>query len=366
MAGSLYIHIPFCPSKCSYCDFLSIDYDEGMARRYVEALKKEVRLLGGNSFQSVYVGGGTPTVLSAGLLEEVFGVVFEHNAVSPGAEITVEANPETIDRAKSASLRALGINRISLGVQSFSDAELKSLGRRHTARQAVKAIESLGVENFSLDLMYGIPGQTLRSWEKTVRQALVLGPKHISAYELTPEPGTPFFESLAGGAAALPPENRVVRMFEGALEAFETEGFIHYEVSNYAMPGFECRHNMNYWLRGEYLGLGAGAHSFTGGRRIRNTGYVFKYIEMLSKGELPVEESVQVSAEDEIKEIIFLGLRMTRGINIRKIGFLKDAAREFIDGGFMQSDNEYLRLTKRGLMVSNSVITGIFDKLGLD
>ncbi len=364
--GSLYIHIPFCLTRCTYCDFLSIPFNEGLARKYVEALKREIRLRGGRTLKTLYVGGGTPTVLGTDALWEIFRTVHEYFELSPGAEITVEANPGTMDTEKPKALLGFGVNRLSIGVQSFDDAELRLLGRCHTAMEALRAVESPCFQNFSVDLIYGIPGQSMESWRRTVELALRAKPTHISSYELTAEQGTRFYDDLMRGAVEIPPEPLIVEMFEHGVDAFARAGLGHYEISNFARRGFECRHNLNYWKRGEYIGLGAGAHSFEDGRRFRNTGYVFKYIEMLSKGVLPVEESKAVTAEEEIKELIFLGLRMTRGINIKKMGFLAEAAEELVDEGLMKIEDNRLKLTRKGLLLSNAVVVRLFEKLGLE
>lgn len=365
MAG-LYIHVPFCLTKCSYCDFLSIAFDKTVAKRYLEALKREIRLRGGRKIDTLYIGGGTPTVLSIDSIEEIFKTVSDYFEIARDAEITIEANPGTLDAQRTKALANLGINRLSIGVQSFNDKELRFLGRCHTAEEALKAIKSPGFENFSVDLIYGIPGQSMRSWQNTVKRALSSGPAHISAYELTAEPGTPFYEDITSGKVETPPEALVVEMFEHGLEAFEKKGLLHYEISNYARPGLECRHNLNYWKRGEYVGLGAGAHSFEEGRRARNTGYVFKYIENLSKGMLALEEVSEVSAEDEIKEIIFLGLRMTRGLDASKMRFVVEAAGDLIDDGLMSIESGRLKLTRKGLLLANAVAVSLFERLGLE
>jgi oxygen-independent coproporphyrinogen-3 oxidase len=365
MACGLYIHIPFCLSKCSYCDFLSINFDEAVAKRYVEALKREIRLRGGRRLDTIYVGGGTPTVLRPEAIEDIFRTISDYFEFSRDVEVTIEANPGTLTPEKTRALASLGVNRLSVGVQSFNDEELRLLGRCHTAREAMKAIESPGFENFSVDLIYGIPGQDMRSWRETVKRALGAGPTHISSYELTAEAGTPFFESITSGEMEAPPESLVVEMFEYGIDAFAKRGLAHYEISNFARPGMECRHNLNYWKRVEYLGVGAGAHSFEGGRRSRNTGYVFNYIESLSKGSLPVEEATDVSADDEIKEIIFLGLRMTRGINVKKMRFIADAAKDLIEDGLLCIEGGRLKLTRKGLLLANAVAVDLFEKLGL-
>jgi len=365
MAGGLYIHIPFCVSKCHYCDFLSVTFDSAVAKKYVEALKHEIRLRGGRRVSSLYLGGGTPTVLPLYEIEEILKTVRDYFEFSRNAELTIEANPGTLDSGKARDLASMGINRLSIGVQSLDDEELRLLGRCHTAEEAMNAIESPGIDNFSVDLIYGIPGQDMQSWRRTVERAIGAGPAHISSYELTAESGTPFFESLTSGKLEAPPESLVVEMFEHGVDAFAKAGLAHYEISNFARPGLECRHNINYWKRGEYTGLGAGAHSFEGGVRSRNTGYVFKYIESLTNGVLPVEDSAEVTPDDEIKEIIFLGLRMTQGINVEKMRFIADASEELIADGLLVIEEGRLKLTRRGLLLANAVAVDLFEILGL-
>jgi oxygen-independent coproporphyrinogen-3 oxidase len=367
MARCLYIHIPFCARKCLYCDFLSVPFDRPLSERYVAALAEEIRLRAeeGEPLETLYIGGGTPTVLEAGQLARVFEALRESFDFQPGAEVTVEANPGTVDAGKVDSLLSLGVNRISLGVQSFSDRELRALGRTHTASDAEKALGLLRGRNFSVDLIYGIPGQDLKTWGESVSRAMEAGPAHVSAYELTPERGTPLYAALESKEVSLPSEDAAVEMFLLARERLEAAGYGHYEISNYALTGRQCRHNLNYWRRGRYLGLGAGAHSFDGKRRTKNTGDLAAYIDALSRGRPPVEETAVLGAEDALKELVFLGLRETRGIRAEGPAgaLLAGAASELMEEGLMESEGGRLRLTLKGMLLSNSVFVRLFERI---
>lgn len=373
MAGCLYIHVPFCQRKCAYCDFLSVPFEEGLARGYKDALVKETYLRAGGSLETVYMGGGTPTVLPDEALEEIFSALRECFDFGPGMEITLEANPGTLSSRKAAILSALGANRLSLGVQSFNDGELRTLGRVHIAREAERAAmeaREAGFDNLSMDLIYGIPGQSVLTWKETLRRAVSLGPRHISAYELTLEPGTPIFHRLQRGELRQPGEEESLEMARLAEEALSDAGFVRYEISNYALPGFECRHNINYWHRGEYMGLGPGAHSFTAERRERNTGNIARYVSELGAGRLPVEESAGVSRGEAIEEALFLGLRLTRGIDALMFGEawgidLSQASAGLIEEGLVEIEAGRIRLTKRGLLLFNPVLVRLMEGLCL-
>lgn len=375
MIHSIYIHIPFCIRKCIYCDFLSVRYDDNIAGEYITSLINEFSLrkeLAGE-IRTIYIGGGTPTTLSAHELTRLIQGLRTSFTVSPDAEITIEANPGTIDKEKVAVLADAGVNRFSLGIQSFIDRELQLLGRVHNSDDAVRAIEIMrysGVRNLSIDLIYGIPGQTMREWSYALSKTLDLSPEHISAYELTPEEGTPLFDSIKDGSLQKPDEDIILRMYYHAIDALTASGYKHYEISNFARPGFECRHNLNYWDRGQYIGLGAGAHSFIGDRRSKNTSDINRYINELKTGKLSIEDETEISCEDAIKEFIFLGIRKTGGLNIK--GFrddlgidLLDISDKLIHDGMLISDGNYLRLTQKGIVVSNTVIIQMFEALEL-
>ena len=371
----LYIHIPFCIKKCLYCDFLSVTYNESLAKAYTDALCKELILKKGDAgeLKTVYIGGGTPTILPEECFGQLFKCLKENFKFSDSPEITVEANPGTIDKSKIDAMLSLGVNRLSIGVQSFNDAELETLGRIHTSNEAVKAIGTVknsGIKNFSIDLMYGIPGQTMKTWEETLSKAVESSPTHISSYELTPEKNTPLYGLIEGGKINMPDEELILEMYGYAIDYLASKGYEHYEISNFALHGFRCIHNLNYWDRGEYIAAGAGAHSFIKGFRSKNTDDIRRYIKDLNKGILPETESTEIKRGDAIKEFIFLGLRKTEGISLAKakeLGLdMPGVCKELIEEGYLEIKSGYLRLTRKGLVVSNSVIVRLFEGLGLD
>lgn len=374
MVESLYIHIPFCLKKCVYCDFISIPFDKALSKRYVDALIKEMSLAGGRAnrfrLKTVFIGGGTPTALRSGEIERFLAALGENFRLRPDCEFTAEANPATLDGEKLDVLIEGGVNRISIGAQSFEKDELKLLGRAHRPEDitdAVRLARRAGFENIGLDLIYGIPGQTMEAWRRNLKRALELGPTHISAYELTVEPRTGLMDLVKSGALSMPPDDEVLLMCRTAREVLEEAGLVRYEVSNYALPGSECRHNLNYWRRGEYLGLGAAAHSFSGvpPRRWRNTDSVPDYICRLESNALPVAGTETLSAEDEKRELVLLGLRTKDGVSISKakrMGFqIEPAAGELIGEGLLRIEADRLFATGRGLELLNSVIFRLLE-----
>lgn len=375
MPEFLYIHIPFCIKKCLYCDFLSVPYNESLAKAYTDALCKELILKKGfaGELKTVYIGGGTPSILPEECFRELFNCLKDNFKFSDSPEITVEANPGTVDKSKIGAMLSLGVNRLSIGVQSFNDAELKTLGRIHTSDEALKAIETIknsGINNFSVDLIYGIPGQTLDSWKKTLSKAAGLSPAHISSYELTPEKDTPLYGLIQSGGIKMPDEDLVLSMYDYAIDYLASKGYEHYEISNFALHGFRCLHNLNYWEREEYISAGAGAHSFIKGFRSKNTDAIIKYIEDLHKGKIPEAESVEIKRDDAIKEFIFLGLRKTEGISLAKaeeFGLnLPGVCRELIEDAYLEINGDNLKLSRKGLVIANAIIISLFERLGLD
>lgn len=375
MPESLYIHIPFCIKKCLYCDFLSVTYNELLAKAYTDALCKELVLKKdfAGELKTIYIGGGTPTILPEECFGQLFKCLKENFKFSDSPEITVEANPGTVDKSKIDTMVSLGVNRISIGVQSFNDNELKTLGRIHTSDEALRAIElvkNAGIKNFSIDLIYGIPGQTLDSWKKTVSKAVELSPAHISSYELTLEKDTPLYGLIEKDNIKMPAEELVLDMYNYAIDYLASKGYEHYEISNFALPRFKCLHNLNYWDRGEYIGAGAGAHSFIRGFRSKNTDDIRRYIKDLNKGIIPDAESTEIKRDDAIKEFIFLNLRKTEGISLAKakeLGLdLPGVCLELTEEGYLEIKGDYLRLSRQGLAISNSVIVRLFEVLGLD
>ena len=379
MAAFLYIHIPYCIRKCLYCDFLSLPFNEQVVRRYVKSLCRELEIKSAiaGRLKTIFIGGGTPTLLPEDCFKQLFSCLRQNFALSPEIEISVEANPGIVNASKIESLLSLGINRISIGIQSFHNNELKTLGRVHTADEAVEAlrlIKSSGFENFSVDLMYGIPGQTIKTWEETISKAVELSPSHISSYELTPEEGTPLWRLIKDNAVRMPEEGLVLDMYDHAIDFLQSCGFEQYEISNFALPGYRCLHNLNYWNRGEYIGTGAGAHSFIQGVRSQNTGDIKTYIDSLSNDIIPEDilpetGASKISAEEALKEFIFLGLRKTEGLRLAQAikirpDFIKACA-ELLDGSYLVISDNHLRLTRKGLPVSNMVIVRLFERLGL-
>jgi oxygen-independent coproporphyrinogen-3 oxidase len=374
MPEFLYIHIPYCVKKCVYCDFLSLPFDELTARRYVDSLCRElkIRKAAAGTLKTIFIGGGTPTLLPEDCFRQVFRCLRENFAFSPDIEISVEANPGTVSAPKIGNLLTLGVNRISIGIQSFHDNELKTLGRIHTSDEALEAVrlmQTAGLTNLSVDLMYGIPGQTIDSWRETLEKAAGLSPQHISSYELTPEKDTPLSLLIKKNALIMPEEGLILDMYDLAIDFLQDRGYDHYEISNFALPGFRCRHNLNYWERGEYIGTGAGAHSFIQGIRSSNTRDINTYIESLTDDIIPEAEAVEISADEAIREFIFLGLRKTEGVDLPQAKTLMpnilDACSGLIEGGYLAITNNRLRLTRKGLPLSNMVIVQLFERLGL-
>jgi len=374
MPDYLYMHIPFCVRKCVYCDFLSVPYNDRLAHSYIDALCKELYKKKDSSgiLKSVFIGGGTPSLLSESAFRTLFRCLRNNFVLSPEIEITVEMNPGTMDEDDIIFLLSVGVNRFSVGVQSFNELELKTLGRIHNSSDALRAVESLkraGANNISIDLMYGIPGQTMETWRKTLSTALSLSPHHLSAYELTAEKGTPLYAALESHVTAMPSEDVVVDMDNYAIDYLTTYGYGHYEISNFALSGCECIHNLNYWNRGEYIGTGAGAHSFSDGVRSKNTEDINRYIESLAGGTIPQAESTRITPQEAVEESLFLGLRKKEGITMKGSAIseatLMLAGRELVDDGFIEISGNYLRLTRKGLMISNTIIVTLFEKLGL-
>jgi oxygen-independent coproporphyrinogen-3 oxidase len=374
MVNYLYIHIPFCIRKCIYCDFLSVSYDSDLAERYVEALCSELSILKATAgtLKSLYIGGGTPTVLNEDCLESLFRCIHDNYSFDASPEITIEANPGTLTGQKVKIMKSFGINRVSIGVQSFNENELRTLYRVHGRDEALDAVEMIkqaGMRNFSLDLMYGIPGQTAASWKDTLSIATSLSPTHISAYELTPEENTPLYRLISRERITMPGEDHVLGMYDYAIDFLSSEGYDHYEISNYARSGFCCIHNLNYWDRGEYLGAGAGAHSFSDRVRRHNTCDIEKYIESPRSGMMPLIESRAITEEEAVREFIFLGLRKIEGISLEKaVSFGLDIptpAAGLIEEGFLEAAGDHLRLTRKGLPISNYIVVKLLENCGL-
>lgn len=373
MAGYLYIHIPFCLKKCIYCDFYSVSDSKFIIGAYMTALCKELEMrkeytgkLGG-----IYIGGGTPSILKGKDIATIMDKIRSTCHISAAAEITSEANPGTLTESGIKGMLNAGINRISIGVQSLSDKELSLLGRMHDAAEAIAAVTTArkgGFGNISLDLIYGIPGQDLVSWKRTLEKIVSLHSEHISAYELTPEKNTVLYEQLEKGRLHLPDEDEVAEMYYTAIDILTEAGYKHYEISNFALPNLQCRHNLNYWDRGEYLGIGAGAHSFLNGRRISNICDVRQYIHDVELGTSPIAEETLLTRREEIEETLFLGLRKTDGFDIELIPaniteHLKEALDDLSHQGLLDLSGGHIKLTRKGLIICNSVIVRLMLRI---
>ncbi len=365
----IYIHIPFCLSKCAYCDFYSVSSLSALPA-FLEALFKEMELYCGRfePCDTVYVGGGTPSVLNPGQLEAILTRVLKNFQLMPNTEITLETNPADLDPASLEAMRGMGINRLNIGVQSFDQTILDFLGRRHSVNQAVAAIEasrSAGFTNIGLDLIYGIPGEEVGAWLDTVRRALMFEPEHLSCYQLTVEPGTPLGIRYQQGAFSLPDENLQHEFFMKTAETLEDAGYVHYEVSNFARGmAFASRHNQKYWDHTPYLGLGPSAHSFLAQQRWWNYRSVDWYITALQSGEPPVEAAEQLTIAQLQLEALYLGLRTKKGIHLKDYAtyYLCDLLAQkgarltaLQDEGLIALEGGYLHPTRAGLAVADTL-----------
>lgn len=368
----VYIHIPFCRQKCFYCDFPSWAGRERYMADYIEALCWEIQQQGSLFVQrwgrpaTIYIGGGTPTVLSPVLLKILLAQINEV-FVPPLSEFTVEANPGTIDTAKLALLRQHGVNRLSLGVQSFDDAILRRIGRIHTGAQAVEAVRlarAAGFTNVSLDLMYGLPGQSLADLETSVEQALALAPQHISIYGLQLEAGTAFAKMQEQGRLILPSDDLTEQMYDYMTTALPAAGYARYEISNFARPGYASRHNLAYWQDVPYLGLGAAAHSYLDGQRWENVADIGTYIQQIKAGQLPRVPEEPATREIAMEEFAFLALRTATGISRarfqQRFGVCLDSIYgavigELVRQGALVSEGDCVHLTARGAKYGNLV-----------
>ena len=373
----LYIHIPFCESKCNYCNFNTYARLEWLAPSYVDALTTELRLwgdvLGHPQARSVFFGGGTPSWLPADAIARVLDVSREAFRFLPDAEVTAEANPGDVTSEKLGDWREAGINRVSLGVQSFADDLLRLLSRRHTAAEAVEAyrlVARSGFQSASIDLVYGLPTQSLDVWHATLQRALELGPLHISLYALTVEEGTPLWSEVHSGSLPQPEPDLAAEMYTTAEEMLAGSGYRHYEISNWAQPGHECRHNLLYWRNEPFLGVGPGAHSYLEGERFWNIKSPNEYVRRLaepapSPDDIPVvEERHAVTEAEELSETLILRLRLDEGVDPAKliegfgeatVGAHLETLRRFQEAGLVAQENGRFRLTSRGRLLSNEL-----------
>lgn len=388
----IYVHIPFCAKKCAYCDFLSFPGNMRMRREYTDKLLEEIRIQ--SSFvreyqvDTIFLGGGTPSVLDVTDITAIMGTLKEHYDIAPDAEITIEVNPGTVKMEGLVAYREAGINRVSMGLQSADDTELRYLGRIHTYDEFLKSFQRVrmaGFTNVNVDLISAIPGQTPESWRNTLKKTAMLKPEHISAYSLIVEEGTPFYDRYGGHVEMesyemspeerrrlmalpdLPDEDTEREMYYMTRNCLAEQGYERYEISNYARPGFECRHNVGYWTGTGYLGLGLGASSYLEGCRFHNTSDFQSYVSAHFDDEAEFcqalrQDMEQLSLKSKMEEFMFLGLRLTRGVSVE--GFITrfgQSIRNVYGGvidklereGLLEHKNGYYHLTERGLDLSN-------------
>jgi oxygen-independent coproporphyrinogen-3 oxidase len=375
-APGIYVHIPFCRTKCTYCAFLSGDYDEAVARRYLAALEREIEAVGGLEgrprVDTVFFGGGTPSLLPAGELVGILGALRAAFEVAPDSEITVEMNPGTLTPEKLDAYRAAGVTRASVGVQSFDDGELRAIGRIHDAgdaRSAVASLRAAGFDNVSLDLIAGLPGQSLDVWRASVESALTLEPDHLSLYLLELHPGTRLTRDVEAGRVERPDDDLAVEAYYWMIDRLERADFVQYEISNFArrLPGGgdrRSRHNEKYWLDVPYYGFGGSAHAYTGTERLAHVRSITGYIDAVERNPVSAVERTPLAPRERAVEAIFTGLRRLEGIDLdvfrdrHGISILdeyRDDLEPLFAAGLVVVGDGRLRLTRAGLVLSNEV-----------
>ena len=363
LCNALYIHIPFCKSKCFYCSFVSFEKKEELIPSYLEALKKEAQRHKGVFLKTLYIGGGTPTVLSTDELKSLFSIIHSNFKIADGSEVTLEANPATFDFKKAEVLRDLGITRISLGVQSLNDKYLKWLGRPHTAKEAISSFDLLrrvGFGNINCDLIYGLPGQTEKEIKEDIEQLVSWGSEHISLYSLSIAEGS----CLAARNIQPVSAQHQATQYQFVVELLKDKGFLHYEVSNFAKSGYFCRHNINYWRGGAYIGLGAGAHAHLDGSRSWNVADIGSYITMIQKTGSAKKGEERLSRFKRFMETFLIGLRLSEGIDFLELESRfgvklaqekKDVLKGFIQHGLLTEEGRCLKATLQGMMVLDEI-----------
>lgn len=375
----LYLHIPFCAGKCGYCDFLSWKAEEPEREQYVQALIKEIEsyqeFAGGYRVSTVFVGGGTPSILEAEQTERILGKVSEIFELDKKPEITLEANPGTLTAKKLEGCKRAGVNRLSMGLQSADNQKLRTLGRLHTYEEFLESYEAArkaGFDNISIDLISSIPGQTTEDWKNELAKAVQTAPEHISVYQLILEEGTPFYEKYAEHTDLLPDEESSREMYLWTGEYLKQQGYEQYEISNYAKPGKESRHNLKYWERGDYLGLGLGAASMVRNIRMNNTKDMKTYLERCGQPKTMREDVNFLEEPRQMEEFMFLGLRKTGGVSRKE--FKRIFGRELdmvyekaiykgLENGMLKEHKDRIYLSQEGVLVSNAVLAEfLFDR----
>ena len=363
---SAYVHIPFCTQICYYCDFSKVFIKNQPVDSYLEHLLEEFRSYDIQKLRTLYIGGGTPTALSAPQLEVLLDGLTKHLDLSVLEELTIEANPGDLDADKIAVLKQSPVNRVSLGVQTFDDKMLKKIGRSHLEKDIYENIDRLklaGFDNISIDLIYALPGQTMAQVKDNVAKAISLDIPHMSLYSLILENHTVFMNRMRRGKLPLPKEELEAEMFEYIIAELERSGFEHYEISNFSKPGFESRHNLMYWDNAEYYGIGAGASGYVNGVRYKNHGPIRHYLSAVETGNARITEE-HLSQREQMEEEMFLGLRKKSGVSMARFeekfersfdGLYGEIIRDLVQQGLMQIDGDRVRMTKRGLFLGDTV-----------
>ena len=368
----LYIHIPYCIHKCGYCDFNSHPIKQDEMNHYIDALVAEMKhyaktYSNTNIIRTIFLGGGTPTTLTVYQLERILKECVSEFTVASDAEITIEANPATIDIEQLKSIRQTGYNRISIGVQSFDKAELKLLDRAHGPEEIHSTVDrarKAGFDNLSLDLMFAVPNQSLSSWESNLNKALEKNPEHLSTYNLTIEQGTAFSKLQSNGKLIMPDDDHQLELYKKTIERLTKKGFHHYEISNFARRGKECKHNITYWENKNTLGLGAGASSYMNGTRFKNINLPAHYIRQVKEKKIAVEHSETLEPRQAMGETIMLGLRLLQGISIHQfekrfqisfINLFRNIISALKEKELVIIEKDYLRLSQKGLFWADSV-----------
>ncbi|MDV2883923.1 radical SAM family heme chaperone HemW [Alkalihalophilus pseudofirmus] len=371
MRTAAYIHIPFCEHICHYCDFNKVFLKNQPVDEYIQALLHEMHMTINEAkpdqLKTIYVGGGTPTALTAAQLRTLFAGMHSILPMEQIEEFTVEVNPDSSEEEKLTVMKEYGVNRLSIGVQSFDQSLLDAIGRTHSSdsvHDAVKRSREAGFDNLSLDLMFGLPHQSVEQFIDTIEKAAELGVEHLSAYSLKIEEKTVFFNRQRKGKLSLPPEEDEVTMYEELRKRTKAHGFVQYEISNFAKPGRESKHNLVYWNNDEYYGFGAGAHGYVNGVRHQNIGPVPKYIEAVNQKKLPYLNEHKVSKVEQIEEAMFMGLRKLNGVDLDELSkrydkdlnkLYHDQIKDLSERGLLVSEQGMLKLTNEGLLLANEV-----------
>ncbi|GAA0341013.1 radical SAM family heme chaperone HemW [Bacillus carboniphilus] len=372
MIQSAYIHIPFCHQICHYCDFNKFFIQGQPVEAYLDSLEKEMELVlkqypVNQPLKTIYVGGGTPTSLNPNQLKRLLEIIQIHLPHSQDYEYTFEANPEDLVESKLSLLKDFGVNRLSIGVQTFDDVVLKEIGRTHRKEEVLSGIrtaQEVGFENMSIDLMYSLPKQTLESVKDSVDTALELQIPHLSLYSLIVEPKTVFYNQMKKGKLSLPSQDLEADMYDYIIETLFENNYNQYEISNFAKKGFESRHNLTYWDNESYYGFGAGAHSYLGGTRRGNFGPLKKYMSKIEEGDFPVLEETPLSRKEQMEEELFLGLRKTKGVSLSRfeqrygenlLSVYKESINELTEKELVMIENDFIFLSKKGRFLGNEV-----------